>query len=167
LLSWKLGPTPESWAYWPNLAYQDSKLNYEFREGDLTRPIPLLSNVEKNWDGYKTDLLDAYAFARSKHAQLVVVYLPSKEEAFKSLRLKIGGHSAFDEGYEAARRRVAAMCAENNIDFLDLTPILQQHAEAEEQLYFSWDGHWNVSGHHVVAQAIYEYLNNLGLLPES
>ncbi|MEK6826126.1 MAG: SGNH/GDSL hydrolase family protein [Nanoarchaeota archaeon] len=57
---------------------------------------------------------------------------------------------------------------EHDIKVLDLTPELRIYIkENTEQIYFQHDPHWNERGNEVVANMIYEWLLDEGLLPDT
>jgi hypothetical protein len=56
---------------------------------------------------------------------------------------------------------MADFAAENDIRFLDLTPIFQEEARTGAELYYAFDTHWNQSGHDLAAVAINEYIEEM------
>ena len=50
--------------------------------------------------------------------------------------------------------------AEENIEFLDLTPIFKAEAAKGVELYYPYDTHWNQTGHDLAAQAIAERMRS-------
>jgi hypothetical protein len=55
---------------------------------------------------------------------------------------------------------LADFAAENQIRFLDLTPIFQEEAGTGVELYYPYDTHWNQRGHDLAAQMIAEYIED-------
>jgi hypothetical protein len=53
---------------------------------------------------------------------------------------------------------LADFAAENHIGFLDLTPVFQEGAATGEDLYYSFDTHWNQLGQDLAAASIYDYI---------
>lgn len=49
--------------------------------------------------------------------------------------------------------------AENQIRFLDLTPVFQEEAGTGVELYYTFDTHWNQRGHELAAETIYHYIH--------
>ena len=56
-----------------------------------------------------------------------------------------------------------AFCAEQDLAFLDLTPLLEAAVEAGRNVYFPDDAHWNAAGHEVAAQALASFLSESGI----
>jgi hypothetical protein len=48
-------------------------------------------------------------------------------------------------------------CTETRIQFLDLTPALEQNAAAGRAVYFADDAHWNAAGHELAAQELAKF----------
>lgn len=57
---------------------------------------------------------------------------------------------------------LAALCARNGIEFLDLTPDFSSAIEAgrdrSEPFYLPLDGHWSASGHRLAGELLAEYI---------
>lgn len=90
----------------------------------------------------------AQELAADAHARLVVLVFPTKEEVYLPLR-----HQAVPP---LTRDWVAALRA-HGLDCLDLTDSLREHAGAAP-LYYEVDGHVNVAGNRIIAQAVQSYL---------
>jgi|GEM_PF-3475962 len=52
-----------------------------------------------------------------------------------------------------------------NVPFLDLTPILREHAKQNQLLTYPLDGHLNISGHRKVAKAIEQWIRANKVFP--
>lgn len=164
LVQWNLWPDPRHAPYQTALHYCDGHLNLEFNEGILEWIEPDRGGKEENWQLLMEAIREAQDWAKSRGVRLVVLYLPSKEEAYSKARLGVGGSPAFDEKFALARNRLGVFCTKEKVSFLDLTPGFQQHAEGGgPQTYFRWDGHWNATGHSVAAHLIHEFLLHEGL----
>ena len=61
----------------------------------------------------------------------------------------------------ATNQLLAEFCASENIPMLDLTDALQEKAESGTAVYFPDDGHWNATGHEVVARELARFLQKL------
>jgi lysophospholipase L1-like esterase len=98
-------------------------------------------------------VLQAYkrlqALTQKQGAQLLLVFLPSKEEVYVPLL----GEPAPD--YSSSLRLALER---QGMATLDLTPAFRQHAAAGERLFFSVDGHTNQQGYGLIAQEILRYL---------
>jgi hypothetical protein len=60
---------------------------------------------------------------------------------------------------------LADFAAENQIHFLNLTPIFQEEAGAGTGLYYAFDTHWNQLGHDLAAGSIKKYIEEM--LPDT
>jgi SGNH hydrolase-like domain, acetyltransferase AlgX len=60
---------------------------------------------------------------------------------------------------------LADFAAENNIRFLDLTPVFQEAAGTGIEFYYPFDTHWNQLGHDLAAETIYNYIKEI--LPDA
>lgn len=56
---------------------------------------------------------------------------------------------------------LADFAAEHGINYLDLTPYLQEEAGTGAELYYPFDTHWNQLGHNLAAETIYEYIKEM------
>jgi hypothetical protein len=57
-------------------------------------------------------------------------------------------------------RMLKDLCDANNIEFINTQPALEKSLERGEWPYYSYDGHWNVTGERVVAARIASYLKS-------
>ena len=63
-----------------------------------------------------------------------------------------------DGGAQQRFRRYLPGLRERGIEVLDLTPAMQEGARRGEQLFFEIDGHPNLAGYTIVAEAVSAYL---------
>lgn len=56
---------------------------------------------------------------------------------------------------------VKKFCQQESIEFVSLTEPLRQSIALGRQLYFTYDDHWTPIGHEVVANTIYNYIDEL------
>lgn len=123
-------------------------------------------------------------------AQLVVVYIPSKEHVLWSrvwdevdvnnvlertvtVTLSEGDHGRlqweptflsydrFSETTQAQEQLLSDFTAEAGIQFLNLTPIFWQGSIENGALYHYGDPHWNQAGNDLAADAIWTFLQSL------
>ncbi|MCA9942656.1 MAG: hypothetical protein KC449_04210, partial [Anaerolineales bacterium] len=123
-------------------------------------------------------------------AELVVVYIPSKEHVLWSrvwdpvdvnnvlertvtVTLSKGdqgtlqwepnylSYEKFNETTQAQEQLLTDFTAEAGIHFLNLTPIFWQGSIANGELYHYGDPHWNQAGNDVAADAIWDFLQSL------
>ncbi len=158
--------------------------------------LPLSADYETlaNSDEYaemKAALLDLQTAVTAQGANLLLVYIPSKEHVLWSrvwddvdvnnvlertvtVTLSEGDHGRlqweptylsyeqFNENQRAQEQLLTDLTAEAGIEFLNLTPIFWQKSIEEGELYHFGDPHWNQAGNQLAADAITEYLQNNG-----
>jgi hypothetical protein len=56
---------------------------------------------------------------------------------------------------------MADFAIENDIHFLNLTPIFQEEASMGAELYYTFDTHWNQLGHELAAKSINKYIEGI------
>ena len=138
----------------------------------------------------KASLVSLNETVSSQGAQLVVVYIPSKEHVLWSrvwdpvdvnnvlertvtVTLSQGDHGAlkweptflsyehFNETTQAQEQLLTDFTEEANIHFLNLTPLFWQGSIENGELYHYGDPHWNQAGNDLAADAIWAYLQGL------
>ncbi|WP_420631195.1 hypothetical protein [Candidatus Leptofilum sp.] len=140
----------------------------------------------------KATLITLNEEVAAQGAQLVVVYIPSKEHVLWSriwdpedvnnvlertvtVTLSDGdsGHlqweptyltfDKFGETTQAQERLLADFAAEAGIHFLNLSPIFWEESIQHGELYHYGDPHWNQAGNDLAADAIWAFLQSLEL----
>lgn len=103
-------------------------------------------------------LKEVQSKSRRAGVRFIVVGVPVKEDVYwKIARASLGlPQTAQHPHYWLTV--MEKFCRQNGIEFFDLTPALRVPAEKGEKLYFTYDGHWNVRGNEIVAEALYHYL---------
>ena len=97
----------------------------------------------------------------AEHAEMILVWIPSKERVYLPLLPHdryvryVTSSSGKLDGLE---RVVGAYAAQSGIAFFDLTPSLQEHARAGEKLYFTVDGHMNSAGNELAGRLVAKFL---------
>ena len=115
--------------------------------------------------GIQDAILSLSAETRRIGATLVVLYAPSKEEAFEGLlrrdhQIAPGSILRFDEP-------LGEFCSANQIPFLNLREDFRQATEQGAALYFQRDGHWNKEGHSLASDKIFDFLEQNGFIPKA
>lgn len=102
------------------------------------------------------------------------VFLPLLDETFgrETLRRQLATYFPGEPGaidvdraiaYRLAQNeRMAALCAREDLAFLDLTPLLEAEVGRGASPYFAHDTHWNRDGHRVAAEALAAELRRRG-----
>ncbi len=146
--------------------YNDAHLSLVFftktRWMELLKPDSF-EKYRRDWEVTQEAILESNAVARSKGATLVVIITPMKEQIYWDyLKPHLADHQQYD--VNQPNRLVADFCELHNIHYLDLTPVLTQKAQRNEQLYFPTDAHWTEKGHEVITDMVFEYLHTHDLL---
>jgi SGNH hydrolase-like domain, acetyltransferase AlgX len=133
-------------------------------------------------------LLQVQELSEAAGANFLLVYVPSKSHVYlpylndpetiaqifidvPSLELDDAGFIQFTnkmatpeftrQHMDDQARLLADFAAENDIHFLDLTPIFQAEAGTGAELYYPFDTHWNQLGHDLAAGTINQYLEEM------
>lgn len=138
----------------------------------------------------KSTLIALNEEVAAQGAQLVVVYIPSKEHVLWSrvwdpvdvnnvlertvtVTLSEGdagtlqweptylSYDRFDETTQAQEQLLTDFTSEAGINFLNLTPIFWQGSIENGELYHFGDPHWNQAGNDLAADAIWSFLQAL------
>ncbi|MBX3178033.1 MAG: SGNH/GDSL hydrolase family protein [Candidatus Hydrogenedentes bacterium] len=102
----------------------------------------------------------------SAGATLAVFTVPSKLQAIPAHRSAVRERypdMALD--FERPHKRLAAICEEAGIPFLDLLPDFLAQSESGTVLYHQFeDSHWNEAGHALAAERVAAWLKDQGLI---
>ena len=119
-------------------------------------------SFEPHWKLTVKELDEAIRASKETNVDLVMLYLPSRWEAYWEL-IKSQDHLPEALDIDKLRRTVVEYCGARKIPCFDLTPALKREAEQGKQLYFRSDGHWNKEGNRIVAEAVHKFLIAKGL----
>lgn len=89
--------------------------------------------------------------AKAMGTRLLLLYLPSKEQSYRSL---LARKFKVSPDFDASGHAVEAMARRHGISFLDLTETFRKEAEMGKQLYWPVDGHWNPEGQSLAGREI-------------
>jgi hypothetical protein len=132
-------------------------------------------------------LAELDGLCRAQGAQMVLVYVPSKEHIYwsriwdpvhvnnileRTVTVELSGgdsgslewrpkylsYHTFQQNHNAQERLFEDMAAEEGILFLNLTPILWAEAIQRGELYHYADPHWNQAGNQLVAEVLADFL---------
>lgn len=98
-------------------------------------------------------------------AELLIVLLPTKEEAYSAALSETLGAEYIDSIGEG-RRAIMAHLEANGYHYLDALPALRAAVEGGETVFYSFDSHLDASGNRILAQLVAEYLERENLLPK-
>lgn len=98
-------------------------------------------------------------------AELLIVLLPTKEEAYSTALSGVLG-AEYIESIGEGRRAIIAHLAANGYRYLDALPALRAAVERGETVFYSFDSHLDPSGNRLLAELVAEYLERENLLPK-
>ena len=109
-------------------------------------------------------LLQGDALIREGSGTLLVAHIPMKIDVYRDLLAFPDGSIVQDwEPLELAAE-LEAWAEANDLNYMDLTPALQQAAADGTLVYFLDDAHWTPEGHQVVARTVIDHLTTKGWL---
>lgn len=117
------------------------------------------------WSLTKREIELAMNYSQRATATFVLLYLPSKEEAYWELiKEKEISLKSFNDSIEIFRTHILEFCKTRGIVCLDLTLPLRTKASQGVKLYFPHDSHWTEAGNRIVAEEIFGFLVRKGIL---
>ncbi|MDW8299528.1 MAG: hypothetical protein RML95_09335 [Anaerolineae bacterium] len=142
--------------------------NRALRVATPERPHPASLEWAANRYGlYRAqDLFDkARQFLRETvGAELLIVLIPTKEEAFGKALSKVLG-DAYVEPIGAARRALIEHLEAQGFHYIDALPAFQAAIERGESVYYDRIEYLNPSGNRVLAELVANYIESKNLLP--
>ena len=162
---------PRGWFRITNLhLFNFLQLRFKARERILVNSYPEVRHLNNPpTDHMREDYAILYAvlteFSRlcsERDVALAVVYAPTILQIYPSKYWnKIRVHQQLDGEYDIdmPNREIGKVAARLQLPYIDLGPPLRAGAVRGESLYFTWNQHWNRSGHRVVSEAILEFLS--------
>ena len=129
--------------------------------------VPVIANPPQDvMDVALRLILDARKISEEAGARFVLVFIPDKEHAPDGkVRLEAVRESAYVEN-SALSTVFREFAGEYSMPYLDLLPIVREHARRGEALYKpdAMDHHWTALGHRVFSAEIHAFLATNGLL---
>ena len=118
--------------------------------------------------------------------ELLLVYCPSKVQIVLSVRERVPAASlhafvaltrletpppkaladSIYAGLHSQEEVLTAFCQDAGIRLQSLTPTISEATAQGRQVFFTWDEHWRVLGHDIVAEALSEPVKALLALPK-
>ncbi len=123
--------------------------------------VPPFGHLNSVWSAYTWTVESLNRLVERGNAKLIVAYIPSRMEVSDSdyeVTEARYGVDASNFARTAVRDRVAEITEKLGIAFLDLTPVLREHASLLKPVYFATDSHWNARGQAVAAEAAAAFL---------
>ena len=106
---------------------------------------------EKDWVKMESEFARMEALADSIGAKLVLIHIPQR--------------GPWSEENRYLPRRFSAWAAKRGVHFLDVLPAME-HNPAPRTLYYPKDGHCTPAGYAVIADTLFKYLVEQGLVPQ-
>jgi len=135
-------------------------------EMDKIKGLLLPEAIPEAWKLTERLIRTSHQAAKKAGAVLVLVLLPSKEQAYWHIVSKERADAA-QYDLDRLNRPVKQLCKAANLQCLDLTPVFQEQTRERRALYFRLDRHWNAEGHRLAARTIYDYLVKNRLLQKA
>jgi hypothetical protein len=128
--------------------------------GQTNRPV-----TARQWEVTVETLAEANRLSKQAGARFIVVYIPRKFRVYREhLELQ---NDTYIAGWEVndLPDRMDRWCRENDIDYIDTTPVLKQSVAQGVSPYYIDDVHWNALGHRLAGMEILDYLKRNRIHP--
>jgi hypothetical protein len=122
---------------------------------------------KKAWGVTQVLISELKKEAEQRRTKLAVVSIPFREQVYENLwqaKLSKPGMRTREWDLRKPDRLLARFLADAEIPFLQLLPHFKEASE-KLNLYHSQDGHFDVDGHHLAGQVIYDWLVEEKLVP--
>ena len=129
---------------------------------------PWLKNA---WAGHLEVFSGFKKLADAKGSKLLVVVIPAREQVYGFLGDAVkAGYPGLD--LELPNRLVRERLRRDKVDVLDLTPLFREradqtprpHLDAEKDLYYRYNGHWNLNGQRLAGELTARHILEKGLV---
>lgn len=107
---------------------------------------------------------EAAAFVAGLNAKLILVVIPTKEEAYSAYLQDTLGQAYIDQ-ISVTRRALLDQCTKQGWYCIDLLPAFQDAIKNGQTIYYAFDSHLNVSGNKLLAELVRSYVEKNKLLP--
>jgi len=129
--------------------------------------VPLIANPPQDvMDVALKLVLDARKISEEAGARFILVFIPDKEQApVGKIRVEAVKENAYVDN-SALSTVFKEFAGRYNIPYLDLLPVVREHARKGEALYNPdrADHHWSALGHRVFSEEILAFLKTNGML---
>lgn len=132
---------------------------FKMRVGSYSWDVsdPENPQVQRGWELTEQALEQAHDLAMQNGAELVIVFVPSREHVYWPIVKQSLPEFDVDQ-LDAVSTRLRDIATTQGLHYLDLLPGFRAAADAGEMLYFPSDGHWNPPGHQLAANLIHQFL---------
>ncbi len=123
------------------------------------------ADMDYGWKLLAKTLETMKDYASQARAKLYVVFIPFDLQTSKVIyerTIRKYGQDPSEFDIEKPNRKLANLCKELEIAYLDLLPAMRSEVSKGKKLYFHRDGHWNDKGHSTAAREIYKDLKKRG-----
>ncbi len=122
-------------------------------------------SIEETYEKIEQVLSVYQTISRKNKARLIVCLFPQRFQVNDCDWEKTIDHYDLDADYfdlTIANSRIASFCNKNNIELLDLTPLMKDDYDKNHRnLYLPMgDMHWNKNGHQIAYEVIYSYITS-------
>jgi hypothetical protein len=100
---------------------------------------------------------------KSLGAKLLIVVLPTKEEAYSAYLTKDVGQDYLEKMGET-RRMLLQQCTDRGWDCIDALPAFQEAVKNGKTVYYAYDSHLDASGNLLLEDLVHKYIIDHGLL---
>lgn len=126
------------------------------------------SELKRAWRLTKKLIIQLIADARNHGSELAVVSIPFREQVYENLwrsTVLQPGMAKREWDLNKPDQILSEFLSDEDIPFLQLLPSFRKVAGNLRLYYFGADGHWNVQGHQLAGQVIYNWLVEEKLVP--
>jgi len=148
-----------------NEIFDDGTLRFRYSLYPWQMTDPSNPQVRRGWELTEEALLNAHQLAVENQAQLVVIFIPSREYVYWPYLQNVMAGVDIQQ-LDDVQVRLAQICQENDIAYFNLLPGMREIALTGQMLYFPNDGHWNADGHALAAYLVYASLQAHQLVSE-
>jgi hypothetical protein len=115
---------------------------------------------ERNLENHR----EGHALAERLGAEIVLVLIPSKEEAYASL-LTNNLSEEYLTQLRKPRERLLAQCIEQGWHCVDPLPAFQEAIANGQTVYYAFDSHLDPSGNRIIADLVMQTITENNLIP--
>jgi hypothetical protein len=120
-------------------------------------------SVQFGWDETLRAFEEGQAVTQDMGAQMVIILLPTKEEAYALYLSEMLGEQYLDD-LTTGRERLMRVCEERGWHCIDMLPYFQQAVSDGQTVYNAYDFHLDAAGNQIVSEVVGSYLIDNGLL---
>ncbi len=126
-----------------------------------------IPEVEKGWKLTKAVLASLKEYALLNHAEPYILFIPhitQMSDSFFKQTTRYLGYKPENFDSKKPNRRLAKLCDQLGIAYLDLLPIMRKKTAEGKKLYYEREYHWNRAGHEVAAEEVLKDFKKRGWL---